>query len=190
MYYTYFHIKNDSGHIFYVGKGKDNRCNVTSGRSSAWVETVKVHGLKVEIVELFQKEEDALAHETYLIASLKDLGVRLVNFTNGGEGTSGFKVREETKLKISSSQKGRKLTPEHIAAMRAGQKGKKRSEEARRNMSAAFKGRKHSEETKAKMSASRKGRKTVFDSKEAHIKYVTSKIKHWQEVLASLTNTL
>ena len=159
MYYTYFHVRKDTGVIFYVGKGKDDRAWSLSGRNKEWLAAVEKHGMGVLIVDRFEIEEDALAHERYLILTLKSAGFTLANLTVGGGGLSGFTVADETKLKISRSQKGKKLSPEHVAAMRAGQKGKKRSEEARRNMSAAFKGRKHSEETKAKIAASNKNRK-------------------------------
>ena len=72
------------------------------------------------------------------------------NFTEGGDGTSGFKHSEETKKKISEARKG---------------KGKPLSEETRRKMSEANKGENHpmygkprSEETRKKISETLKGK--------------------------------
>jgi group I intron endonuclease len=65
---------------------------------------------------------------------------------------------EETKTKISSSQKGRTLTEEHKAKLSAAKKDKKGraiSEETKAKISAANKGRKRSEEAKIKMSKAR-----------------------------------
>lgn len=73
----------------------------------------------------------------------------------------GVKHSEETKLKMSSWQIGRKLTAEHIAKSAASHRGMKHSEETRKRMSIAQKaiGRKHSAETKAKIAAKMKGKK-------------------------------
>lgn len=70
------------------------------------------------------------------------------NFTDGGDGISGFKHSEETKQKISKNNARY-------------WKGKKRSEEARQKMSENsaryWKGKKRSEETRQKISEKNKG---------------------------------
>lgn len=76
----------------------------------------------------------------------------------------GIKRSEETKAKMSASQKGRTKTEEEKLNISKGMTGKKRgphSEETRRKISEGQKGQKrecHSEETKAKMSAAQRGK--------------------------------
>jgi group I intron endonuclease len=79
-------------------------------------------------------------------------------------GNSIGKHSEETKRKISESQKGRKFTEEHKKRLSVAHKGQKISDEQRAKISAGLKGNKntlgfrHSNETKKKMSQNRKGK--------------------------------
>jgi group I intron endonuclease len=82
-------------------------------------------------------------------------------------------LSEETKQKISSSNKGRKLTEEHKKKVGDGNKGKKMSEESKLKISLAHKGenaiwygKKLSDETKNKMSKSMIGRKVSDETKK------------------------
>lgn len=96
-YYTYLHLKADTGEIFYVGKGKVSRKRAKShlNRTKYWHNVVAKHGLTVIIAAYWEHETDALAHECLLISSLRELGAPLVNLTDGGDGTSGFSHSEE-----------------------------------------------------------------------------------------------
>lgn len=96
-YYTYLHIKADTGEIFYVGKGMPARRRASSRlyRSLHWHNVVAKHGLKIEIAAFWATEDEAFAHEKLLICSLRGLGVPLVNLTDGGDGTSGFSHSDE-----------------------------------------------------------------------------------------------
>ena len=89
-YYTYTHsIPN--GDVFYVGKGKDKRVYSTSDRPLAWRKLVEDNqGVKMEIVERFDSEEDAFNHERELIAKYKAKGCELVNLTSGGKGINDY----------------------------------------------------------------------------------------------------
>jgi group I intron endonuclease len=70
------------------------------------------------------------------------------NMTKGGDGVSGIKHTEKTKLKISQTHKNR--TPWN--------KGLKLSEETKNKMSQSRKGRTFSEEHKKNLSISKKGK--------------------------------
>ncbi len=89
----------------------------------------------------------------------------------------GRRHSDETRIRLSIVNKGKKLSDEHKAKLRgkkhtdearakisAAGKGRKVSEETKAKVAAVWVGRKHSEETKAKMSASQKRR--VSDPKE------------------------
>ena len=73
-------------------------------------------------------------------------------------GWRGRVHSEETKAKMSASNKGKVLTEETKARMSASQKGKVHLEEAKAKMSSSHKGKVLTEETKAKMSTAQKGR--------------------------------
>lgn len=82
------------------------------------------------------------------------------NMTFGGDGTTGWVPKEETKLKISIANTGKKLSEETKKKISIASSGKKISEERVNKMI----GRKHTEETRKKMSMSAAGRKHTKES--------------------------
>ena len=91
-FYIYAHYRNDTGEVFYIGKGEGNRHKSKQGRNPYWHNIVKAHGYKIEILEHYESEEEAFQAEQALIVELgrKDLGNGLlVNMSDGGEGASG-----------------------------------------------------------------------------------------------------
>jgi hypothetical protein len=131
MAYVYLH-KKDNGSIFYVGKGNNNRAWQKSNRSKYWNRVKDKYGLNVVIFKDNLSEKDAFDLEMKLISFI---GVKnLTNHTLGGEGTYGFKHSEETKAKISKSNKGKKGT----------NNGVKFSKETKMKISIALKGKKKS----------------------------------------------
>lgn len=104
MFYTYAH-KKPNGEIFYIGKGSLKRAYAYDNRNSYWKNIVAKYGLIVDILSTWSDEQEAISHEKLLIACLKDMGIKLCNITNGGEGVSGLKHTKETKEKLSAFQK-------------------------------------------------------------------------------------
>lgn len=105
-FYLYAHYRNDTGEVFYIGKGVGNRYKSKQGRNPYWENIVKAHGYKVEILQYFATEEDAFRAEQSLIADLgrKDLGKGLlVNMSDGGEGASGAVRTPEQRKRYSAS---------------------------------------------------------------------------------------
>lgn len=100
-FYVYLHLKADDGSVFYIGKGQGKRAfhNKIYQRSKWWHHVANKHGVKVNIIESFENEADALSLEIYLIQSYRQLGAHLINLTNGGDGASGYVQSEETKNK-------------------------------------------------------------------------------------------
>jgi len=109
-YYIYLHIKSTNGEPFYVGKGKDKRCSVENNRSLHWNNIVSKYDYDVLFLEENISEEEALEKEIYWIKRIgrKDLNNGLlVNFTDGGEGSSGRPMNQNTKnilLKINTGR--------------------------------------------------------------------------------------
>lgn len=98
-FYTYLHRRNDTGEVFYVGKGTRQRSRVRCGRNSHWQHVANKYGFTVEIVAKWNSELDAFEHEIFLIDTFRSLGAPLVNKSLGGEGAAGVVVSEETRRK-------------------------------------------------------------------------------------------
>lgn len=77
---------------------------------------------EIEIIE--ECTDNWMESEQYWIEQLKVWGFRLLNLTKGGEGFFN-KHSEVTKLKMSTSHKGKKLSKEHIESMSNTLKGRK-----------------------------------------------------------------
>ena len=114
VWYVYLHSRADTGEPFYVGKGKDRRAYIKRCRSVYWNNIVKKHGYNVSFLQENLTEDECNKMEVYWIHKIGrwDLGKGpLVNFTNGGEGSSGRRMNEHTKKIISITNKNRPPSP-------------------------------------------------------------------------------
>lgn len=102
MFYTYAHVREDTGVIFYIGKGSGRRFNSKQGRSQWWNNVYAKTPISYHILAYWETEADAFAHERLLIACLSNL----VNLTEGGEGCSGVPCSDKRKAEISKQFKG------------------------------------------------------------------------------------
>lgn len=134
-YCVYLHRRKSDGCIFYVGKGVPQRPFTKSGRNDWWHRVVKKHGKDVEIVRYFDCESDAFSFETSLISFFR-ASQPLVNITDGGEGVSGLRHKEESKAKMAGPRphanqwlKGRKAPNYLKEKWRIAKLGKKQSPE-------------------------------------------------------------
>jgi hypothetical protein len=158
--YAYVHRRASDNKVFYVGKGKGNRCSVAH-RNPHWRNVAKKHGWVVQIVDAGLTEAEAWELECALI----DLCGRetLTNKTDGGEGQAN--PSQETRDKISRGNKGKVLSVEARAKISEKHKGKPKSEEAKARMSLAAMGNKKglgkvkSAELRQKLSEVRMGMK-------------------------------
>lgn len=159
FYYVYLHKKFDTDEVFYVGKGKGARYKSNRNRNKHWHNVVNKHGLKYEILVSSIDEELAMLCEIELIDKYKKLNICLCNYTNGGDGVSGYKHTAETIEKMKQIQRQRVINSLHV-----GTRGMKFSEESKLKMSIAKRGKlppnagiPHTEETKRKMSIAKLG---------------------------------
>lgn len=183
MFYTYFHTRNDTGAVFYIGKGSSTRATSPYDRNPHWKNIVAKHGHTVHMAMTDLSEQDAFEHEKFLIACFKDMGVLLTNCTNGGEGVSGYTHSDESRKKISASSKermlnleyreklhnttrGTKLSPQVVARMKAGMKGIPKSQEHKIKIGNLHRGKTMSQEAKNKIGAAHIGRKRSVETRE------------------------
>lgn len=114
MHYTYCHISEKTGDVFYYGKGSRERAYTKNCRNKKWHEVAK-DGYKVEILAIWPSHQEALEHEKFLIWCARDMDVALVNMTGGGQGMLG-----------SKHWLGKKHKPESLQKMSIAQTGLKR----------------------------------------------------------------
>ncbi len=167
QFYVYIHKKPD-GIPFYVGKGTGKRASQFSKRTQWHKNIVAKYGKENIIIELVQcvDEKSAFDLERIYIKQLRESGVKLVNLTDGGEGTSGYKPTDETKMKL-------KKTPEQRAFLSKIAKDRVQSEETKAKRIASMIGIKKSAECKEKQ---RKAATGVIFSNERKEKISKSKI--------------
>lgn len=128
QFYVYLHCKPD-GTPFYVGKGHDHekwgkRSHNFKDRSPHHKNIVAKYGKENIIIEVTPciNEQEALESEVLFILSLRDDGVELCNYTDGGDGVSGghWKLSDEYKIKqhLIAIADGRKARIHTVAAQR------------------------------------------------------------------------
>ncbi|QIG68258.1 putative homing endonuclease protein [Rhizobium phage RHph_Y1_10] len=104
IFYVYLHKKN-SGEVFYVGKGCKDRAWSHRDRSTLWQRVVKKHGLIVEVIADKLTEAQAFSLEVETIAAYgRD---NLCNFTDGGDGVSGYRHTDETRKRMARLRVGK-----------------------------------------------------------------------------------
>ena len=158
-FYTYAHSK-PNGSLFYIGKGQKNRAYTYGNRSEYWKRIVNKHGNPtVEILAYWKTAEEAYDHEKLLISCFRDMGYKLANLSDGGEGATGTKHSQETKDYLRKINLERVLTDEQKAKISAAGKRKRLSAEAKDKIRQKALGRKMSAEHRAIMSATHKGKK-------------------------------
>lgn len=157
-FYTYLYLREE-GTPYYVGKGTKSRAYVKQGHAAPPPPRHRI------LVQEFPDENSAFAAEKFLIEfyGRKDLGTGcLRNLTDGGEGSSGCKTQvgkknsEETRKKISESNKGRTVTKETREKLRVALTGRFMSKETRKKIGEAAKSRVVSESTRRLISEAAK----------------------------------
>lgn len=114
------------------------RCNRTY--KNHWIAKLLDEGVKPEmrIVETGVSEHKEA--ERRWIKHFRQLGARLTNLTDGGDGAPGCHPAEETRRKMSIAHTGRKQTPESTAKTVAALKGRKQTPEHIGKLAATRKG--------------------------------------------------
>jgi hypothetical protein len=173
MAYVYQHIRLDTDEVFYIGIGSDTegkyiRAYKKNGRNLHWNHIVNKVGYRVEILKDGISWEEAYEEEKRFIKLYGRRNLNegnLVNLTDGGDGTMGAIVSEETRLKLSELAKGRIISIKQREQISKVHKGKIISNEQKQKTREALKGKPLSEETKRKMSESNIGKTLSEETK-------------------------
>lgn len=198
MFYTYAHFRPDNS-VFYIGKGRGRRAWSNKNRNPHWHHVTAKHGEhKVEVLAQWPTEQEAFDHEKFLIWCFRDMGYPMANIADGGEGSSGYKHRDETIQKMQENRIGEKnqffgrthseQTKKIISEAKKADPskpwlGKHMSEETKKKISESLRGRagrKHTEESRKKMSLAHKGKKQAPPSEETRKKLSESVRKSWE----------
>lgn len=115
-YYVYAHYRNDNNDIFYIGKGKGQRCYDSLRRSDIWNKIVKKSGgfiYKILYDNLTEEESLIIENKLILYYGRKKFNEGpLCNLTVGFDGLSGFCHSEKTKDIMRQKAIGRKISKE------------------------------------------------------------------------------
>lgn len=154
-FYVYVHCRKTDGLVFYVGKGSGKRDTCFSSRNTYWKNVKNKHGIIVKRVFENLTEEESFRLEKELISELSSFGVQLVNMTLGGEGSSGRRLTEKHKVKLSQSRRkyiseNKELVLKQILSANKIKSEKGISDESRKRMSEAQIGKKQKKETVTK----------------------------------------
>jgi len=175
---------------FYIGKGKGRRLNDNSHRSVYFknkINKIRNCGLEPNVIKLFENitEEKSFILESDLInlVGRKDLDKgSLINFTDGGEGSTGWVCSEEVRKKHSKRMMGennpmfgkcKKNSP--VYGNHHSNKTRKYLSEINFGKNNPFYGKQHSKETKRKQSEMNRG-----ENHKNHILTENNVIEIWK----------
>ncbi len=155
------------GEIRYIGKtsyplAKRLAWHLREARRSAsnhrlcWIRSVMSRGYLPGIVLIGEVAGDGNAEEIAWIKYGRQEGWRLVNGTDGGEGTVGKSA--DALRKISIANKGKTMSPEARKKISDANKGRVKSAEEIKKLKASLMGHIISAETRRKISESKKGK--------------------------------
>lgn len=160
-FYVYFHRRNDTGSVFYVGKGSGRRAYWKNQRNKHWHHVVDKHGYTVEIIKDNLTEDESFDLERNMIIQYGK--ENLCNYTDGGDGASGAIRTEEQKEHMRQKMQGREFSSETIERMRIAAIERCKNPEYQKKRVATMIGRKLSPEHIEKLRKASTGR--VLDSK-------------------------
>ena len=113
MAYVYLHKTKNDGTPFYIGiSSKDDgysRSKNKKRRNPFWKAVVDKYDYEIEILKDGISFDEAKELEVKYIKEYKENGHRLVNMTEGGDGTVGFKLPKAQKRRLAESQAKRKI---------------------------------------------------------------------------------
>lgn len=183
MAIVYKHTTLDTNEVFYIGVGvNENRAYSKKNRTKFWFNVVNKYGYKVDILHNDICYELALEKEKELIAFYGRRNINtgcLVNLTDGGLGSLGYKPSAEALAKISSTSKGRKWSEDQKIRWRSKMTFVV-TEETKQKIRKTLTGVKHTDERKKNSSNSHKGKKLSEEAKQKLRNYYKNNPQKWK----------
>ena len=155
IYCIYMHTSPSGKSYIGLTKNYNNRCLAHQNPNSKCVlfsKAIRKYGwdnFKHQILLDTLSFDEALNEEKRLIIEYSTLNPNGYNLTNGGEG---MRPSEETRLKMSAWQVGKKHSEETKAKIADKAKGRKSSKDTIEKRASKIRGSKRSDDTKAKIS--------------------------------------
>jgi group I intron endonuclease len=144
--YIYGLVEKNNGTLRYVGKTTDikrrfkrhiNERFLHDSYKDRWIRKIISENNEIDIIIIDHVDQSEWQYwEKFYISYYKFIGCKLTNGTNGGDqppSTKGRKHKEESKLKMSKTKKGKPIPWLN--------NGKERTEEHKKNLSKSLKGR-------------------------------------------------
>jgi len=183
MAIVYKHTTLDTNEIFYIGVGSSiSRAYQKAKRNRYWNNVVNKHGYKVDILYTDICYELALQKEKELVLLYGRRNIKtgcLVNLTDGGLGSLGYKPTKEALEKISATSKGRKWNEEQKMRWRSKMTFIV-SEETKQKLRIANIGKKKPKEVIEKMRQSQLGKKLSESTKQKLKDYYKNNNQKWK----------
>lgn len=152
-----YKAENKVNGMIYIGKTiqplEQRIARHINGRPTYFHATIMKYGIEVFMftsIDLAETDAELSEKEKYWIKYFGSRRPYGYNLTDGGEGTTGAILSEETKDKISAAHMG--MAKPWIAEINKRRTGEKRSEETKQKLRESSTGKKHSIETKQKLS--------------------------------------
>lgn len=164
--YVYAYIDTKLALPIYIGKGQNARAfdHLKRQDQHHFVNTIKKmirEENPPQIKFLIDDIDEEFAHlievEAIALYGRKDKGTgSLLNMTDGGEGTSGYKFTDVQKANMSKAKRGQKYSATASASFRAASIGRTYSNERNLKVSTSLKGHIVTDETRMKISMANK----------------------------------
>ena len=113
-YYVYEWFIVETGEVFYVGKGCNNRCYQTNRRNKMFNDFYNTHNTDVRKVFTNLTEQEAFNKEIELIKHYRNnTSFRLTNQTDGGDGAYTLKYKSDEELKLIREKQRESMLGKH-----------------------------------------------------------------------------
>lgn len=155
----------------------EHKSRARTGRKTKLYSAMKKYeNFEVEIIEKCETYAQAKEREIFYISYYNSNGSNGYNLIDGGDGSCGYKISEETRQKLIKAHTGVPLSKEHRMSLSRSKKGVKRGADFSRKMSEVLRGKKRSLESINRL------KNTLSKPFNVYIKETDEFVGHWKNV--------